>query len=74
MISRMDDGWTTVKAADVRPGDVARVKGVEFEVARVDDPFLGNDVMVCLIEDTPVRWHAYPARKDVDVEIRRSGA
>jgi hypothetical protein len=69
----MDDGWTTVKAADVRPGDIARVKGVEFEVARVDDPFLGNDVMVCLIEDTPVRWHASPARKDVDVEIRRPG-
>ena len=67
----MAEEWTTVKAGDIRPGDVARWNGIEFEVARIDDPFMGHDVMVCLIEDNPDRWHAYPARKDADVEVRR---
>ena len=51
-------------------GDVVRYAGQEFTVARVDAPFLGRDEMVCLIEDTPERWHAYPAAVGGDVEVR----
>ena len=29
-------------------------------IARIDSPFLGMDAMVCLIEDEPTRWFAYP--------------
>ena len=38
--------------------------------ASTDGPF-GLDSMVCLIEDNAERWHAYPAGKDGDLEIRR---
>jgi hypothetical protein len=67
----MAESWTTVKAADVRPGNRVRVRGSEFLVARIDSPFLGRDDMVCFIEDTPERWHAYPAAKAGDVEVQR---
>ena len=67
----MADSWTTIKASEVQPGDVVRYREVEFEVARIDDPFLGLDTMVCLIEDNPDRWNAYPASKDAEVEVRR---
>jgi hypothetical protein len=67
----MADTWTTIKAGEVRPGDFVRYRESEFEVARVDDPFLGLDSMVCLIEDNSERWHAYPAGKEGDIEVRR---
>jgi hypothetical protein len=69
----MADTWTTIKAGEVRPGDLVRYGESEFVVARVDDPFLGLDTMVCLIEDDAERWHAYPAGKDGDLEVRRAG-
>ena len=62
--------WQTKKVDDVQAGDVVRYAGQEFTVARVDAPFLGRDEMVCLIEDTPQRWHAYPAQKTDEVERR----
>ena len=68
----MADTWTTIKAGEVRPGDLVRYRESEFVVARVDDPFLGLDSMVCLIEDNDDRWHAYPASKDGDLEVRRA--
>jgi hypothetical protein len=68
----MADTWTTIKAGEVRPGDFVRYRENEFEVARVDDPFLGLDSMVCLIEDNDERWHAYPAGKEGDLEVRRA--
>ena len=68
----MADTWTTIKAGEVRPGDLVRYRESEFVVARVDDPFLGLDSMVCLIEDNDDRWHAYPAGKDGDLEVRRA--
>jgi hypothetical protein len=71
MIPDMSETWTTVKASEVRPGDVVRHRGNEFEVARIDDPFMGSDTMLCLIEDNADRWNAYPAAKDGDVEVRR---
>jgi hypothetical protein len=66
----MADDWQTKKVDDVRSGDVVRYAGQEFIVARVDAPFLGRDEMVCLIEDTPDRWHAYPAAVGGEVEVR----
>jgi hypothetical protein len=67
----MAENWTTTKVDDVQPGDVVRYAGQEFTVARVDAPFLGRDEMVCFIEDTPERWHAYPARLGDEVEVLR---
>ena len=66
----MADGWTTTSVDDVQVGDVLRYAGQEFTVARVDAPFLGRAEMVCFIEDTPTRWHAYPAAKGAEVEVQ----
>jgi hypothetical protein len=66
----MADGWKTTSVDDVRAGDVLRYAGHEFTVARVDAPFLGVETMVCFIEDTPTRWHAYPAAKGAEVEVQ----
>jgi hypothetical protein len=67
----MADEWTMVAVGEVQAGDMVRHRGFEFVVARVDSPFLGRDEMVCFIEDTPTRWHAYPARRVDEVEVRR---
>jgi hypothetical protein len=65
----MADNWKTVKMEEVQVGDRVRYRGSEFVVARVDDRFLGRDEMVCLIEDNPQRWHAYPGPRAGDVEV-----
>jgi hypothetical protein len=67
----MSDAWQTVPASDVKAGDQVRYRGFEFAVGRVDPRFLGRDEMLCLIEDTPERWHAYPAPTTAEVEVRR---
>ena len=59
-ISDMSDTWETVGMSDVGPGDRVRYRDYEFTIARVDRAFLGMDTMVCLIEDEPTRWFAYP--------------
>jgi hypothetical protein len=66
----MAEEWQTKKVDDVQAGDDVRYAGQEFTVARVDARFLGRDNMVCLIEDTPERWHAYPAVLGGDIEVR----
>jgi len=68
----MADGWKTTSVDEVQVGDVLRYAGQEFTVARVDSPFLGIDQMVCFIEDTPTRWHAYPAAKGAEVDVQAS--
>ena len=65
----MSNSWVTIAAGDVKPGQRIRHRDEEFEVARVDSPFLGMDAMVCLIEDTAERWRAHPAGKDTEVQI-----
>ena len=66
----MAEAWVSTPVDDVRAGDrVRHGSGQEFEVARIDAPFLGRDDMVCLIEDTPTRWHAYPARRSDFLEV-----
>ena len=67
----MSDSWTTVPVTDVKVGDRIRHRDEEFEVARIDSPFLGLDSMVCFIEDTAERWRAHPASKTAEVEVNR---
>jgi hypothetical protein len=69
----MSEQFETVGVADVQAGDVVRFRDAVFTVARIDQKFLGMDAMVCLIEDTPERWHAYPAPADGTLERRRAG-
>lgn len=66
----MSEQFETVGVGDVRVGDTVRYREAEFTVARIDPKFLGMDAMVCLIEDTPDRWHAYPAPVDGTLERR----
>jgi hypothetical protein len=66
----MTEQFESVGVGDVRIGDVVRYREAVFTVARVDQKFLGMDAMVCLIEDTPERWHAYPAPADGTLERR----
>ena len=39
-------------------------------MARIQSPFLGQTALVCLIEDTPTRWHAYPAGLALEIEVQ----
>jgi hypothetical protein len=66
----MTDSWKSIPVDDLQPGAEVRYAGHEFTIARIDSPFLGRDEMVCLIEDTPERWHAYPAVRGGEVEVR----
>ena len=66
----MADEWQTVTVDQLAVGERVRYRGCEFDIARIDPKFLGRDAMVCLIEDTPTRWHAYPAQLTV-VRSRR---
>jgi hypothetical protein len=65
--------WQTLPVSELRPGDRVRLRGAEFEIGRIDHPFLGMDQMACLIEDTPTRWHAHPAGVAEQVEVLRAG-
>ena len=69
----MSQTWMTSPASDVKVGDHIRHRGDEFDVARIDQKFLGIDSMICFIEDTPDRWRAYPATLETEVEIARLG-
>jgi hypothetical protein len=69
----MSTEWSTVPASEVKPGDRIKLpSGDEFEVARIDSPFLGRDNMAAFIEDTPSRWHSYPMPLANEVEVQRS--
>ena len=57
--------------ADVQPGDRVRHACREFDVARIQSPFLGQTALVCLIEDTPTRWMAYPVGVTMEIEVLR---
>ena len=66
----MADEWQTVTVDQLAVGEHVRYRGFEFDIARIDPKFLGRDAMVCLIEDTPTRWHAYPAQLTGEIERR----
>ena len=65
--------WSTITVEQVQPGQRVRFRGHEFTVSRVDQRFLGRDNMVCFVEDTPERWHAYPARLGDELEVLAGG-
>jgi hypothetical protein len=69
----MPEAWTKITVADVVPGDRVRHGTREFDVARIESPFLGQTALVCLIEDTPSRWHAYPMGITLEIEVLRRG-
>ena len=67
----MADEWQTVTVDQLAVGERVRYRGFEFDIARIDPKFLGRDAMVCLIEDTPTRWHAYPVGVTLDIQVLR---
>ncbi len=67
------EGWRTVPASEVKPGDRVRIGGDELQVSRVESPFLGRDGLVALIEDTPQRWLKQPVPVDAEVDVLGRG-
>ncbi len=63
--------WRTITVDDVVVGDRVRQGTREFDVARIQSPFLGQTALVCLIEDTPTRWRAYPVGVTMEIEVLR---
>ena len=57
--------WSTRAVQDVRVGDrVITPSGNELTVSRIEERFLDREDLICLIEDTAVRWLAQPVRVD----------
>ena len=57
-------------ADQIEPGDHVVVDGGgELTVSRIERQFLGNDDLVCLIEDTPRRWLAQPMQARAEVRV-----
>jgi hypothetical protein len=63
--------WQKITVADVVPGDHIKLGNDEFDVARIQSPFLGQTALVCLIEDTPHKWLAHPAGVTLEIEVLR---
>ena len=63
--------WRKITVAEIQPGDRVRHARREFDVARIQSPFLGQTALVCLIEDTPERWMAYPMGVTLEIEVQR---
>jgi hypothetical protein len=63
--------WRKITVAEVEPGDRIRHGPQEYQVARIQSPFLGQTALVCLIEDTPERWLAHPMGVDLEIEVLR---
>jgi hypothetical protein len=68
----MAEQWISLDAGEVQAGDRVRTpSGAEFDVARVDRPFLGRDNLVCLIESNSERWFAQPVPIGTSLEVLR---
>jgi len=66
----MTESWTTMRVADVRPGDRVRLaSGQEMLVSRIEPDFMGIEAMVAFIEDTPTRWFKQAAPQTTEVEV-----
>ena len=63
--------WRKMTVAEVVPGDRIRNGAQEYDVARIQSPFLGQTTLVCLIEDTPQRWLAHPMGVTLEIEVLR---
>jgi hypothetical protein len=67
----MPETWKTVKAEEVRVGDVVRTQaGDVVTVSQIETAFLGRRGMLAFIEDTPQRWYKRPVPADADVEVQ----
>ena len=67
----MSEGWTSVPAREVKPGDRVRLaSGVELIATRIQSNFFGTS-MIAFIEDTPSRWYKQPVSGDTEVEVLR---
>ena len=60
---------STKAASEVQVGDRVSVRGVDLTVTRIDDPFLGRDGMLLLVESTDQRWACVPVTTDLEVEV-----
>jgi len=67
----MSSDWQKLTVADLQPGDRVRHALREFDAARIQSPFLGQTALVCLIEDSPTRWCAYPVGATMEIEVLR---
>jgi hypothetical protein len=66
----MSDAWTTMTAADVRPGDRIRLaSGQEMLVSGIEPGFMGMDGIIAFIEDTPARWFKQPVPQTAEIEV-----
>jgi hypothetical protein len=68
----MSEAWQKMTVAELVPGDRVRLGNDEFDVARIQSPFLGQTALVCLIEDTPQRWLAHPAGVTLEIDVLRA--
>ena len=67
---RFPPAWSTRPVQDVRVGDrVITPSGNELTVSRIEERFLDREDLICLIEDTAVRWLAQPVRLNAEVRI-----
>jgi hypothetical protein len=67
--------WTMKPATEVRRGDVVKLgSGTELAVTRVERSFLGRDDLVCLIEDSDIRWLATAMAPSAEVTVRAASS
>jgi glutathione peroxidase len=67
-----DERWTAIAAADVRAGDRVRARGIELQVTRIDQSFMGRPEYIAFVEDSAERWLKLPTPADAEVEVLRS--
>jgi len=61
--------WTSVPVSEIQPGAIVRLRnGMELQVSRVEQAFLGRPNMVAFIEDTSRRWYKAPMPVDATIE------
>jgi hypothetical protein len=65
----MTTDWRAATAGEVQVGDVIKARGVEIQVSRIENEFLGRPGMIAFIQDTPERWFKAPMTPDTPVEI-----
>ena len=67
--------WTPRAAGELAGGERIRLAdGTEMTATRIEQNFFDRENLVCLIEDSDVRWLARPLEADVEVEVRSRGA
>jgi glutathione peroxidase len=65
-----DAAWTSRTAGELRPGDRIRLDDAsEMTVTRIESNFFDREGLVCLIEDSEVRWLAHPLPGETEVEV-----